>query len=101
MITVFFYRYDTKAKEVRNRFLDRPQPPLETAIYWIEYVIRHKGAQFLRTAAVDMPFYQYYLLDVLGFLIAVFTISTFLFLRVVKFCLKLKYSRKNIKQKVS
>lgn len=46
-------------------FRDRPVSPMETAVYWTEYVIRHKGAPHLRTAAAEMPWYQYYLIDVL------------------------------------
>lgn len=33
-------------------------------MYWIEYVIRHKGAPHLLTAAINLTWYQYYLLDV-------------------------------------
>lgn len=57
-----------KAKELSARFRDRPLPPLDTAIYWIEYVARHGGAPHMRTAAVGMPFYKYLLLDVALFL---------------------------------
>lgn len=66
-------------------FRDRPMPPLETAIYW-EYVARHKGAHFMKTAAVNMPFYQYYLLDVIAFIITIifsFFYVTFLSLRLI------------------
>ena len=50
---------------------DRPVPPLESALYWIEYVIRHKGAPHLRSAAQDLAWYQLYLIDVLGFILVV------------------------------
>lgn len=45
-------------------FRDRPQTPLETAIYWVEYVIRHRGAPELRSAGADLSWYQYHLVDV-------------------------------------
>nr|XP_018904950.1 PREDICTED: UDP-glucuronosyltransferase 2B14-like [Bemisia tabaci] len=51
-------------------FRDRPMTPLDTAIYWIEYVLRHKGADHLRVASLDLAWYQYYLLDIY-FVIAV------------------------------
>ncbi|VVC33782.1 UDP-glucuronosyl/UDP-glucosyltransferase [Cinara cedri] len=57
--------YKQKAKELSDAFRDRPMSPLETAVYWTEYVIRHKGAPHLRSAAVGMPWYQYYLIDIL------------------------------------
>nr|QIK00367.1 UDP-glycosyltransferase [Xylotrechus quadripes] len=67
-----------KAKELSERFRDRPLPPLETAIYWVEYVARHKGAPHMRTAAVNMPFYKYYLIDVISFLLLVISTLTYL-----------------------
>ncbi|KAF5280026.1 hypothetical protein FQA39_LY05407 [Lamprigera yunnana] len=53
--TILDPRFNQQAKELSARFRDRPLPPLETAIYWVEYVARHKGAPHLRTAAVGMP----------------------------------------------
>lgn len=50
-------------------FKDRPQHPMDTAIYWLEYVIKYKGAEHLRSAAQDLAWYQYLLLDVVSFII--------------------------------
>ncbi|XP_070839617.1 UDP glucuronosyltransferase 5 family, polypeptide D1 isoform X1 [Chaetodon trifascialis] len=44
---------------------DQPMAPMDQAIFWLEYVIRHKGAPHLRTEAYKMPWYSYYCLDVL------------------------------------
>jgi glucuronosyltransferase len=44
---------------------------LDTAIYWSEYVIRHKGAPHLRSASRDLCWYQYLLLDVSAVLVSV------------------------------
>ncbi|XP_066268019.1 UDP-glucuronosyltransferase 2C1-like isoform X2 [Branchiostoma lanceolatum] len=52
---------------------DQPQPPMERAVWWIEHVIKHGGLSHLRARAVDLPWYQYYLLDVAAFLLAVCT----------------------------
>jgi len=41
---------------------------MEQAVYWTEYVIRHKGAPHLRSAALDLAWYQYFLLDVIAVL---------------------------------
>lgn len=54
----------TAAKEVSKRYRDQPMTPLETAIYWTEYVIRHRGAPHLRSASMDLGFVQYHNLDV-------------------------------------
>ncbi|PSN48144.1 UDP-glucuronosyltransferase 1-7 [Blattella germanica] len=41
---------------------------METAVFWTEYVIRHKGAPHMRSAAINLTWYQYYLLDVIAVL---------------------------------
>ncbi|KAF7264251.1 hypothetical protein GWI33_000426 [Rhynchophorus ferrugineus] len=59
------------AKYLDDLMKDQPQDGLDKAIWWIEYVIRHKGAKHLRSIAVDMPWWQYMMLDILAFLSAV------------------------------
>ena len=59
-------------KKVSEIYKDRPMSAMDTSIYWIEYVIRHKGARHLRSTAVDLPLYQYLLLDVIAFLLTAF-----------------------------
>ncbi|KAF7643065.1 hypothetical protein LDENG_00245840, partial [Lucifuga dentata] len=49
---------------------DRPMSPMDTAIFWIEYVIRHKGAAHLQSAGFSLPWYSYHSLDVAVFLMA-------------------------------
>nr|XP_051675706.1 UDP-glucuronosyltransferase 2B16 isoform X3 [Oryctolagus cuniculus] len=63
---------------------DQPMKPLDRAVFWIEFVMRHKGAKHLRVAAHDLTWYQYHSLDVIGFLLACVTITTYI---VIKFCL--------------
>ncbi|XP_049963431.1 UDP-glycosyltransferase UGT5-like [Schistocerca serialis cubense] len=63
-------RYRERAKQLSRLFRDRPRPPLEEAVYWVEYVIRHRGAPHLRSAALDLAWYQYLLLDVAAFVVA-------------------------------
>ncbi|XP_068611746.1 UDP glucuronosyltransferase 5 family, polypeptide G1 [Brachionichthys hirsutus] len=49
---------------------DKQLPPMDTAIFWIEYVIRHKGADHLKSAGSNLPWYSYFCLDVAVFLVA-------------------------------
>lgn len=65
-------------------FKDRPISPLDTAIYWSEYVIQHKGAPWLRTAAADMPLYKYLLLDVIICVMLTVILLIYLIVFVVK-----------------
>jgi glucuronosyltransferase len=43
----------------------------DTAVYWVEYVIRHHGAPHLQYPAIHQNFIQRNSLDVIGFLIAI------------------------------
>uniref|UniRef100_A0A671T5F3 UDP-glucuronosyltransferase n=1 Tax=Sinocyclocheilus anshuiensis TaxID=1608454 RepID=A0A671T5F3_9TELE len=59
---------------------DRPMQPLDLAVYWTEFVMRHKGADHLRPAAHDLNWLQYHSLDVIGFLlfiVLIITLATF------------------------
>ncbi|XP_060236837.1 UDP-glucuronosyltransferase 2B17-like isoform X1 [Meriones unguiculatus] len=49
---------------------DQPMKPLDRAVFWIEFVMRHKGAKHLRPLAFNLTWYQYHSLDVIGFLLA-------------------------------
>ncbi|XP_042806527.1 UDP-glucuronosyltransferase 1A3-like isoform X2 [Panthera leo] len=50
---------------------DRPIEPMDLAVFWVEFVMRHKGALHLRPAAHDLTWYQYHSVDVIGFLLAI------------------------------
>ncbi|GLH07894.1 UDP-glucuronosyltransferase [Gryllus bimaculatus] len=62
--------YRQAAKRLSAVFHDRPRPPMEEAVYWTEYVIRHGGAHHLRSAALEVGWWQYLLLDVVAALAA-------------------------------
>ncbi|XP_051982852.1 UDP-glucuronosyltransferase 2A2-like [Xyrauchen texanus] len=49
---------------------DVPVKPLDNAIFWIEFVMRHKGAAHLRTESYKMPWYSYHSVDVILFLLS-------------------------------
>lgn len=61
--------YSNVIKNIANLYKDRPQTALETAVYWVEYVIRHNGAKHMQSPAVYLNFFQYHSLDVIGFIL--------------------------------
>ncbi|XP_046947405.1 UDP-glucuronosyltransferase 2A1 isoform X5 [Lynx rufus] len=63
---------------------DQPVKPLDRAVFWIEFVMRHKGAKHLRPAAHDLTWFQYHSFDVIGFLLVCAATAIFL---VTKCCL--------------
>lgn len=42
---------------------NQPVAPLSTAVFWVEFVMRHGGAKHLRLASYDLTWIQYYSLD--------------------------------------
>ncbi|XP_004084612.1 UDP-glucuronosyltransferase 2C1-like [Oryzias latipes] len=42
---------------------NQPVAPLSTAVFWVEFVMRHGGAKHLRLASHDLTWIQYYSLD--------------------------------------
>ncbi|CAL8104470.1 unnamed protein product [Orchesella dallaii] len=81
--------YAKKAKELSTLVKDLPQTPLDKAVYWTEYVLRHKGAPHLRSAARDLNFFQYYVLDVAAVLLGALALVIYL----ISCCCKSIYRR--------
>ncbi|XP_035997867.1 UDP-glucuronosyltransferase 2B19-like [Fundulus heteroclitus] len=46
---------------------DKPMKPIDSAVFWIEYVMRHRGAAHLRSEFYKLPWYAYHGLDVMAF----------------------------------
>lgn len=56
--------FEGTAKVLSERFRDRPMTPVETAKYWVEYVIRHKNKEFMRSPAMKLTMIEYFNWDV-------------------------------------
>lgn len=73
---------------------DRPIEPLDLAVFWVEFVMRHKGASHLRPAAHDLTWYQYHSLDVIGFLLAVTLTVIFITFKACAFAFRKCFGKK-------
>jgi len=58
--------------------------PLDKAVYWIEYVIRHNGAHHLKTAGNQLNWIQFLSIDVM----LVILITIFLFFNITFYVMK-------------
>lgn len=67
---------------------DHPVKPLDLAVFWTEFVMRHKGAEHLRVAAHDLNWVQYHSLDVLAFLALIVTAVVWVLLKCCLFCFR-------------
>lgn len=83
------------AKKRAKMLHDQPIKPLDKATFWIEYVIRHKGAPHLRSAALSLSWFQYLLLDVFfGVLLFIIIIACTVWKVCSSFC------RRSVKQPI-
>lgn len=58
-------KYRENIKKFKELVYDEPMSSREKAVWWVEHVIRHKGAKHLKYPARNVPFYQRYCLDIL------------------------------------
>lgn len=56
-------KYSENAKLRSKLMHDRPLKPMDTAIYWIDYVLRHKAVKHLRSAGLNVRWYEHIYLD--------------------------------------
>ncbi|EZA59837.1 2-hydroxyacylsphingosine 1-beta-galactosyltransferase [Ooceraea biroi] len=80
-------RYMENIRNLSQRLLDQPLNPVDTANYWIEYVIKY-GDDVLRSPAMALAWWQICLIDVAACLLlcaaAIITFAMFIMRFVVK-----------------
>ncbi|CAM4600473.1 unnamed protein product [Leuciscus chuanchicus] len=82
--------YREKMRRLSRLHRDVPVKPLDNAIFWIEFVMRHKGAAHLQTESHKMPWYSYHSVDVILFLLsAVAFIILIIFMVIKYFCCRI------------
>lgn len=64
-------KYAEAVKTLSDLYKDKPMTAVDSAIFWIEYVIRHKGAKHMQYPGVELNFIQKSSLDVVAFVFLV------------------------------
>lgn len=78
---------------------DQPLKGLDKAMWWIEYVIRHKDISHLRSPAADMSFFEYFMVDVILFCSVVLLVSIYLIKKTICLLWRLIKSKPTTKLK--
>lgn len=60
----YSFSYKENARKSSQIFLDLPNSALNTAAYWVEFVIRH-GRDYKSFQSHSLNWYQYFVLDVI------------------------------------
>ncbi|XP_011865659.1 PREDICTED: UDP-glucuronosyltransferase 2B20-like isoform X4 [Vollenhovia emeryi] len=81
--------YRENAQRLSKAYRDRPATPLETAVWWTEYVARGNGRFYFRSEGADLPWYQSLLIDVVLVFIIVSAALIYIAFRLIKLLLSL------------
>ena len=92
-------KISSKAKKISKIYTDRPMTPQQAVVYWVEYVIRHDGAPLLRSASLDLTYFEMHSFDVYAFLITTLSFFVLFVQKIVKFTCKKVLLEKNQKLK--
>lgn len=92
-------KYTKQAQEMSRRYRDQPLSPLETGIFWVEYVIRHKGAHHLKNSGVGLNFIQYHNIDAFCVLHVMLLTVLYIFYKILKKVVKSVFRGKSDVQK--
>ncbi|EDV94603.1 GH18740 [Drosophila grimshawi] len=88
-------KYRDTMKSASRIFRERPLSPMDTAMFWIDYIIEHRGAPHMVDAGVSLAWYQFYSLDVIAFILGSMLIPILL----LCFCVKKSAKKSGTKSK--
>ncbi|XP_020658447.2 2-hydroxyacylsphingosine 1-beta-galactosyltransferase isoform X3 [Pogona vitticeps] len=80
--------YRKQAQKLSEIHKDQPDHPVNRTVYWINYILRHNGAQHLRAAVYTVSFYQYFLLDIAIVVLLGTSLLCYILARIAKFICK-------------
>lgn len=76
-------------------FRDQPETPMERAVWWTEWLLRNPdSASYLKNPALEMNVFQRQSIDIIVFLTVAAMIIMCLGLRIIKFVVKRRASKK-------
>lgn len=94
--------YKKKALEMSQRFKDRPTTPLETAMFWLEYLIRNNNAEHFKNPAMKLSWIEYMMIDVFALVLLIMMSIIYLVIKSISILklllvqeLQVKISKKN------
>ena len=95
------FSYHENVQRLSKAYRDRPVTPMETAIWWTEYIARGNGRFYFRSDSTGLSWYQRHLVDVTLVLIIVSMIFIYILFRLIKLLLTLLrfFKRSQVEEK--
>lgn len=92
------FSYARNVKLASARYKDQPMTPQETTVYWVEYIARHQGAPHIKTAARELSFIEYHMIDVFAAMAVIAVIGNILGFIVLQILFRKIFSKKNVEK---
>ncbi|XP_002000242.2 UDP-glucosyltransferase 2 [Drosophila mojavensis] len=86
--------YARAASLLSKRYLDQPEPALDRAIWWTEYLTRHEDLSHLRAPSRDMSFIQLHSLDTISVILGLPLIGLYLLIKLSRRLLRALFGNK-------
>ena len=79
-------RYQSSVSQLSDLIMDQPQHPLDRAVWWLEYLLRHPHNTSMKPYTHNLYWFQYFLLDVMAVLLIVLSAVILLIIKLLQCC---------------
>ena len=78
--------YQRSVDKLSHLIMDQPLHPLDRAVWWLEYLLRHPHNTSMRPHTHDLYWFQYFLLDIITLLVIVSSLLIFILYKLISCC---------------
>ena len=79
-------QYQSSVDLLSDLIMDQPQHPLERAVWWLEYLLRHPHNTNMKPHTHNLSWVQYFLLDVIFVVLSTILFLIFVLVKLVRCC---------------
>ena len=78
--------YQSAVDQLSDLIMDQPQHPLDRAVWWLEYLLRHPHNTSMKPHTHNLSWVQYFLLDVISVIVFILALILLLLVKLVRCC---------------
>ena len=76
--------YQSAVDQLSELIMDQPQHPLDRAVWWLEYLLRHPHNTSMRPHTHNLYWFQYFLLDVIFFIVLILAVIILVVVKLIR-----------------
>ena len=78
--------YQSAVDQLSELIMDQPQHPLDRAVWWLEYLLRHPHNTRMRPHTHNLYWFQYFLLDVIFLIVLILAVIILVVVKLIRCC---------------